>query len=414
MFTLTKHRIIGCQSKDEQSDLSVKGTTARRMSHNTPSLHTKSLRALVWFLAALACASGVLLARNRNENQIALSQPLTIKWRYDSDQTSNLTPAADANLIYVPLAGGVLVSLNVADGKLSWKAETGGEFSAAPVIDGRSVFAAGQFAEPEGHVHGTLRALSKPTGVTLWMRTLPAPLKGGLVANDRALFAGSVDGRVYAFDKRTGLTLWITQFAEGFSSQPALSNDTAYFGGDNGSLMALDQKTGQPSWYYRAHGPIRGPIVLNGGAIYFGSSDGYVYALSELHHNLLWRWRTGAAVQSVAVVDGGLLAASLDNFAYLLSRSKGSLIWRRLLPGRISSPPVTAADGALFTPLSSDSAIVLNLRDGKPANTLALGEENISNAAPVAANDLVLITTTHGLLAFARPQQKAPVATPNR
>src|SRR5437588_7866546 len=332
MFTLTKHRIIGCQSKDEQSELSAKTIVARRMNRKTPSSHTKCSRALVSFLLGLACASGVLLARNRNENQIALSQPLIIKWRYDCDQTSNLTPAADANLIYVPLAGGVLVSLNVADGKLSWKAETGGEFSAAPVIDERSVFAAGQFAEPEqGHVHGTLRALSKPTGVTLWMRTLPAPLKGSLVASDRTLFAGSVDGRVYAFDKRTGLTLWVTQFAEGFLSQPALSNEVAYFGGDNGLLMALDQKTGQLYWYYRAHGPIRGPIVLNGGALYFGSSDGYVYALSESQHKLLWRWRTGAAVQALAVVDSGLLAASLDNFAYLLSRSRGSLIWRRLL-----------------------------------------------------------------------------------
>ena len=384
------------------------------MNHDTPSLHKRSLRALASFLVALACASLGLPARNRNENQIALSQPLTIKWRYDCDQTSNLTPAADANLIYVPLAGGVLVSLSVADGKLSWKAETGGEFSAAPVVDERSVFAAGQFAEPDGHIHGTLRALSKSTGVTLWMRTLPAPLKGSLVANDHTLFAGSVDGRVYAFDKQTGLTLWISQFAEGFSSQPALSNDTAFFGGDNGALTALDQKTGQLTWYYRAHGPIRGPIVINGGAIYFGSSDGYVYALSELRHKLIWRWRTGAAVQSVAVVDGGLLAASLDNFAYLLSRSKGSLIWRRLLPGRISSQPVTASDGALFTPLSSDSAIVLNLRDGKPANALALGAENSSSAAPVAANDLVLITTSHGLLAFARPQQKPPIATPTR
>src|SRR5207247_6567297 len=56
----------------------------------------------------------------------------------------------------------------------------------------------------------------------------------------------------------------------------------------------------------------------------------------------------------------------------------------------------------------------LNVRDGKPANALALGEENSSSAAPVAANDLVLITTTHGLLAFARPQQKVPVVAPNR
>jgi len=386
-----------------------------RESQRFQSKLKRLARAFVVFLLTLACGSAALLARTHVENQVALSQPLTIKWRYDCDQTSNLTPAADDHMIYVPLAGGILVSLNVADGRLNWKAETGGEFSAAPVIDERSVFAAGQFTEPEpGHVHGTLRALSKSTGVTLWMRTLPAALKGGMVVNDRALFAGSIDGRVYAFDKRTGLTLWINQYAEGFASQPALSKGLAYFGGDGGALMALDQKNGQLSWYYRAHGPIRGPVVVSDGAIYFGSSDTYVYALSESQHKLLWRWRTGAAVQSVAVVDGGVLAASLDNFAYLLSRSKGSLIWRRLLPGRISSQPVTASDGALFTPLSSDSAIVLSLRDGKPANALALGEENSSSAAPVAANDLVLITTAHGLLAFARPQQKAPAAAPNR
>ncbi|HEX7529510.1 MAG TPA: hypothetical protein VF333_00090, partial [Pyrinomonadaceae bacterium] len=81
------------------------------------------------------------------------------------------------------------------------------------------------------------------------------------------------------------------------------------------------------------------------------------------------------------------------------------LVLRRQLPGRISARPVTAPDGALFTPLSTDSAIVLSLRDGKPANTLSLGEENSSSAAPIVVEDLVLIATSHGLLAFAAPQQ---------
>jgi hypothetical protein len=98
-----------------------------------------------------------------------------------------------------------------------------------------------------------------------------------------------------------------------------------------------------------------------------------------------------------------LIAASLDNFAYLLSLNKGALIWRRQLPGRIPARPFTATDGALFTPLSTDSAIVLNLHDGKPANTLSLGEENSSSAAPIAIDNLVVIATSHGLLAFGAP-----------
>jgi outer membrane protein assembly factor BamB len=363
-------------------------------------------KVVCWCLLALLGSSIQSAARYSAPNQVALSQPLTVKWRYQSDQISNLTPAADKTTVFLPLAGGTLVALNAADGKLLWKAEAGGEMSASPTTDDRSVYAATRYSEPEqGHVHGTLRALSKSTGVTLWMRTLPAPAGGSLVAGENALFAGSTDGRVYALDKHTGLTLWTNQYSEGFSSQPLLSGQLIYLGSDGGNLLALEQATGRLVWQYRTHGAIQGPIAVANGIVYFGSGDGYVYAFSELRAQLLWHRRTGAAVQSVAAVENGLLAASLDNFVYFLSLKKGALVWRRQLPGRISARPVTAPDGALFTPLSTDSAIVLSLRDGKPANTLSLGEENSSSAAPIVVEDLVLIATSHGLLAFAAPQQ---------
>jgi outer membrane protein assembly factor BamB len=361
---------------------------------------------LCWCLLALPGSSIRPAVRYPAPSQIALAQPLIVKWRYQSDQISNLTPAADKTRVFLPLMGGTLVALNAADGKLLWRTEAGGEFSAAPTTDDRCVYAATRYSEPEQqHIHGTLRALSKSTGVTLWMKTLPAPLAGSLIAGENALFAGSTDGRVYAFDKHTGLTLWINEYSEGFSSEPLLSGKLVYLGSDGGNLLALDQATGRLVWQYRTHGAIQGPIAVANGIVYFGSGDGYVYAFSELRAKLLWRRRTGAAVQAVVVVNNGLLAASLDNFAYLLSLNKGSLVWRRQLPGRIPARPVTAPDGALFTPLSTDSAIVLSLHDGKAANTLSLGEENSSSAAPIVIDDLVLIATTHGLLAFAAPQQ---------
>lgn len=363
-------------------------------------------KACCWFLLGLYGSAIQSTPRYRVPDLIALSQPLTIKWRYQSDQISNLTPASDKTTVFLPLADGTLVAVNAADGKLIWKADGGGEFSAAPATDDRIVYAATKYSESQqGHVRGALRALSKTTGVTLWMRTLPSPLGGSLAAGEKAVFAGSADGRVYAFDKRTGLTLWINQYIEGFSSEPSLAGQFIYLGGEGGSLVALDQATGQLAWQYRTHGAIHGPIAVSNGVVYFGSADGYAYAFNETRSELLWRRRTGASVQAVAVVDQGLLAASLDNFVYFLSLKKGALVWRRQLPGRISARPVTASDGALFTPLSTDSAIVLSLRDGKPANTLPLGEENSSSAAPIAINNMVLITTSHGLIAFAAPQQ---------
>lgn len=342
-------------------------------------------------------------------NEIALSQPLTIKWRYQSDRMSNLTPATDGKSVYLPQAGGILLALDGSDGRLRWKADAGGELSSAPITDDRCVYAATQYrdsADKQHPIHGTLRALSKETGVTLWMRTLPGPLLGSLVAGQNALFAGAGDGRVYAFDKRTGLALWINQYAETFSGQPAVSGNFLYIGSDEGNLFVLDQATGEHAWHFRARGPIQGAIAVANGIVYFGSADGYVYAVREIRSKLLWRRRTGAAVQAVVPVSNGLLAASFDNFAYFLSLNKGSLVWRRLLPGRVAARPITAADGALFTPLSTDNAIVLSLKDGKPVNTLLLGEESSSGAAPIAVGDLVVISTAHGLLAFAAPRQK--------
>jgi len=368
-----------------------------------PKLIFRFLVCLVLALAPTAFPGAHVISA---QGQPALSQPMIMHWRYQSDRTTNLTPASDGKTIYLPLIEGVLVALSPADGKLIWKAEAGGEFSAAPAVDERSVFVATQYAETDkGHVQGTLRAMSKATGVTLWMRTLPGPLRGGLIAGPRALFSGSADGRVYAFDKHSGLSLWINEYREAFSSQPALAGSLVYVGSERGTLLALDQSTGGLKWQYHALGGIQGSIAISNGTVFFGSADGYVYAFSESRSKLLWRRRTGAAVQAVAVVENGLLAASLDNFAYLLSFSRGALIWRRQLPGRISSRPITAADGALFTPLSTDSAIVLGLRDGKPVNTLALGEDNSSSAAPIVVGALVLITTPHGLQAFASPQQ---------
>ncbi len=121
---------------------------------------------------------------------------------------------------------------------------------------------------------------------------------------------------------------------------------------------------------------------------------------------LLWRKRTGAGVEAVALAGETLLVASLDNFVYGFSLN-GKRLWKKQLVGRISAQPLTAADGALFTPLSSLAGVVLGLPDGRQINSLPTGEEITTSASPIAVGDAVLLTTEHGLLAFARPSETA-------
>jgi outer membrane protein assembly factor BamB len=299
------------------------------------------------------------------------------------------------------LADGTLVALSATDGKLRWRTEAGGNFSAAPTVDDQTLYVATESpgAEPNT-VRGTLRALSKDTGITLWMRTLHEPLRGSVVAGPAAIFGAGVKGGVYAFDKRTGLTIWSNQYDDLFDGQPILNGDRVYFGSLRGWLRALNPATGELLWQVRTDGAVRGSIAVHDGIVFFGSDDSHVYAVGDRRGKVMWKRRTGAAVQAVAVVEDGVIASSLDNFAYMFSLKHGNARWRQLLPGRIPARPVTASDGALFTPLSADSGIVLSLKDGKPLNRLQIGEENFSSAAPVAVDDTVVLTTPHGLMAF--------------
>src|SRR5690349_7984181 len=340
---------------------------------------------------------------------VLLSQPLTVRWRYASAVTLNLTPAFDNERIYLPLAGGMIVALKATDGQLYWRSEMGGELSASPVADESAIYVASetvvQANEPQKSA-GALRALGREGGVTQWMTPLVRPLRGALTISGTKLFAGGSDGRAYAFDKRTGGVLWSIPYALTFSNQPVAKGGKVYFGSEDGTLLALDEATGQLLWRQRTKGAIHGPVAVTDENVFFGSGDGYVYAISADKGKMKWQKRTGAGVESVALAGDSLLAASLDNFAYLLNLH-GKMLWKKLLPGRISAQPLTVEQTALFTPLSSSEAVVLGLKDGKQVNTLAAGEELTSSASPIIVGDAVILTTEHGLLAFARPTNSA-------
>lgn len=340
------------------------------------------------------------------EKNLNFSSPLTVRWQFDSPNTTTISPASSSGYVYLPLSSGEIVSLNATDGQLIWRTEIGGDFSASPSADERGVYIASRTGETTNsklvlRSTGAIRALSQSTGITLWMRTLHFPLQGALTSSATRLFGGSADGRIYAFNKATGEILWSVQHTSGFSSQPTLHHGRLYIGSEDGTLMALDETSGAIIWRYRTRGALRGSIAVANNTIFFGAADGYVYAFSEIGGRLLWRRRAGAAVQAVVLTDSGIIVTSFDNFVYLLSPRRGELLWKRQLAGRIAALPLTDNQSALFSPLGGDACIVLSLKDGKQLNTLPVGEEGNTSATPLVVGDLLIIPTRHGVIAFA-------------
>ena len=355
-----------------------------------------------------AQTNGNHTSNTKLNDRAVLSQPMTSGWRYDSSQTLNLTPASDDERLYLPLAGGIIVSLGADKGQLNWRSDMGGELSASPVADDHAVYVASETGKPESdgarRATGALRSLGREGGVTQWMRTLAMPLRGSLTLSNGALFGGGADGKAYAFDGKSGAVRWFYDYGQPFSGHPIVSDGRVYIGSEDGNLLALDEQTGKLQWHHRTKGPVRGPVAIGQTAVYFGSGDGYVYAVTADSGRLLWRKRTGAGVQAVVRAGEEVLVASLDNFVYKFS-SAGARLWKRQLPGRISSQPLLTNTDALFMPLTSSAGVVLGLRDGRPVNSLPVGLEITSSSSPIAVGSVVLLTTQQGLLAFTQPRE---------
>jgi outer membrane protein assembly factor BamB len=380
----------------------------KRITITSLRQNPSAIKLLVSLLAVIHLSAGSSVPHSQTEGtaQVELSQPLTLRWQYNSENTINLTPTTDGERIYLPLANGTMVSLSASDGQLIWKMDIGGQISSSPIADERAVYVASEMrmdASIAPRATGALHALGRAGGITQWMRTLPMPIRGALAVNQNTLFGSASDGRIYAIQKKTGEILWMIQYSAPFNSQPVVIGSRLYLGSEDGNLLALSQATGKTLWHYRTRGIIRSRVAVAGGAVFFGSADGYVYAVNENDGRLRWRTRTGAAVQTVAIADNGLLATSQDNFVYYLSLAKGNRLWKQQLAGRLPAQPLTANDGALFIPLSGDAGVVLNLRDGKQLNLLPLGEDASIAASPITAGKIIFVTTRHGLLAFSRP-----------
>ncbi|HVG30328.1 MAG TPA: PQQ-binding-like beta-propeller repeat protein [Pyrinomonadaceae bacterium] len=349
---------------------------------------------------------------------LTLTTPLLVRWSYFSDSLTGVTPSGDMNDIYVPLLPSELVSLGGGDGLLRWKADIGGDISCPPVFDAQRVYIISEsqaFGDANRKTFGVVRAISRASGVTLWVREFPRPFRRGLSANSVSLFASLDDGRLYSIDKFTGETRWLVQSSYRGPDTPLLEADKIYALTGDGYLIAISQRTGKTLQRYRTGGAVRPQVSVQQGTLYFATDDGYISALRERRGNLalLWRKRAGAGLQDITATPEGVLVTARDNFVLLLESNRGKRLWKRQMPARLAVPPSLGYGTALFSPLGEEACIALSLRDGRVINSLPIGKDNNVVASPLIVGNLVLIPTRKGLMAFAPAEQSTNPASPS-
>ena len=329
-----------------------------------------------------------------------LALPFKRAWQYLTNEASTLAPSVDDARIYLPLAGGRVVCLDRESGSLRWASDPGGIISAPVAVGDNSVYiATNKIADDGSEGGGSLRAVDKATGLTVWVKDYARPFTSPLELAARRIYAGSADGSFYALDANNGDVVWRVETQDLVHSRALVIDRVIYFGSDDGALRAVEPDHGQIIWKYQATGKVIGRPAIDERAVYFGAGDGYVYSVDTLTGKLRWRSRTGAAVEaSPALVGERLLVASFDNFVYALSRSNGDRIWKRRLENRIASALIVEGDASLVAPLRGDYVAVFLNSDGRRVNVYRLEKDSEIVADPIFSGGTLVLATNNGLV----------------
>jgi len=343
-----------------------------------------------------------------------LALPFKRAWLYLTDETSTIPPASDASRIYLPLTGGRIVCLDRETGSLLWSSEPGGMIVSSIAVGKNSIFLATRKVTDDGTEEGgTLRALDKATGLTLWLKDYTRPFTSPLALAGDRIYSGSADGSLYALDSNNGEVIWKVETQGVVEGRSLVTDNAIYFGSDDGALRAIDRTSGKQIWTHQASGKIVGQPASDEHAVYFGGGDGYVYSVDIATGKLKWRARTGAAIEASPVLTGDrVLVASFDNFVYALSRATGGRIWKRRLENRITSAPLIEGDASLVAPLRGDYVAVFLNSDGRRVNLYQLDREFEIVADPIFSNETLVLATNKGLVVATatRPALNAPSA----
>ncbi len=271
----------------------------------------------LWRLAdlpgRLAAGEGALVLRQASGTVVNL-QPRTgaARWSIDSGVPGPLPPVIDGDRVLV--AGRGLAALELASGRVLWKAEDGGEATAPLLVAGSRVYV--------GEADGTLRARDLESGKSLWtFKTAAALAAPPVVDGPERLFLGTRDRRI----------------------------------------LALRSKDGKLDWRWKVGADIHGPGLLYGHRVVFAAFDAVLWALERGNGNLGWRAPlTSRPLGGPILVDGvGLVAChetEVLGFDLRTGRPVGGL--RTTAP--IRTPPLVVGR-RLFLGLRDRTVVALDL-----------------------------------------------------
>lgn len=279
----------------------------------------------------LAAAPGKVVASTGYREVVAIDPSTSsILWRALLDAPARSAPAVGAGKVVVTTQAGTVQAFDLDTGKAAWKASMGGSStsllaSVSPALTADAVVVAG--------AGGEIVAFDLASGAEKWQAAVTAgdtiSAVSGLsdasaapVVDGGTVYATGVVGALIAVDARTGAVLW--RLGLGSADAPVVSGGSLFFVDLESRMIAVDAKSGKVIWASalpplpgsRARATWAGPVMA-AGSLWVSSTDGRIAAVDA---------RTGTLGTVTTLGFGGAIAPILASGKMLLLAGDGTLV----------------------------------------------------------------------------------------
>jgi len=285
----------------------------------------------------------------------------SLVWKYETGSAVYSSPTIINGRLYIGLNDHYIYCLNADNGSLVWKYEMGNSAVAAPVIINGKLYI--------GSIDHFFYCLNADNGSLVWKYETDGRPYYSTVYNGKVYFgSGSGGHSAYCLDAENGKIVWIydTKYYSVIPA-PTVYNNKIYFGSDNHYVYCLNADNGSLVWKHETGGVIRSSPVITNGKLYIGSYDHYIYCLNADNGSLVWKYETGNIVAAAPVITNGkLYIGSYDHYIYCLNVDNGSLVWKYETTCEIARPPIVHNNRLYVVSGMTDSSYIYCFDIGNP------------------------------------------------
>jgi len=312
-------------------------------------------------------------------------------WTYDAGDSIESSAAIVGRTVFVGTQKGELVALNLENGAVYWKFNTG-----SPIAESSPAYGSG--AVYIGDLSGWLNAVNASDGKKLWAFKTGSEIKSSPVVVGERLLIGSYDQHLYCLSTRNGSVLWKFKTGGPVHSTPGVAGGVAYVAGCDEVFHAIRIADGKEIFSVSSGAYTGASPALRDGNAYYGTFDNEVLMVSLQNRNIAWRYQhperrfpyySSAAVGGDRVVVGGR-----DKLVHGLNAA-GKEVWTFATRARVESSPAIAG-GRVFVGSNDGRFYVLSLSNG--AKLWEFNAGSPLSASPAIANGRIVIGSQDGRL----------------